>query len=199
MFHSCHRVVFVLYEICSYIAGIEGEINFSLRGTIFGLGASFIGSFYTIFLQRYLKDVVKSSWELTFYNNLNSCVILLLICTVMGEGSVLWTWRKELTCSFFFWTALAGIVGLFVGVATQLQIKYTSSLSHNISGVMKNCIQTFMGAAIYRTPLTIKGICGVLLVVGGSFTYALERMHINSLAKSQEENTKLLSKDIEKG
>lgn len=184
--------------IPSYIAGVEGEINFSLKGTLFGVGASLVGAFYTIFLQRYLKDVIKNSWELTFYNNLNSCAILPILCFAMGEVQVVWTHREELSLGFFAWTAFAGIVGLFVGIATQMQIKYTSSLSHNISGVMKNCIQSFIGAAVYQTPLTLKGIGGVLLVVGGSFAYAFERMQLSSLPK-QEDQTQLIQRDVEKG
>ena len=87
------------------------------------------------------------------------------------------------------------MIGLLVGFTTQLQIKMTSSLSHNISGVMKNCIQTFMGAAI----MTFKGVCGVLLVVGGSCSYALERIRINSNnEKTENERIKLISKDVEK-
>ena len=86
-----------------------------------------------------------------------------------------------------------------MGVTTQLQIKVTSSLSHNISGVMKNCIQTFMGAAVYRTPMTFKGVCGVLLVVGGSCSYALERIRINANnEKTESERAQLIKKDVEK-
>ena len=82
---------------------------------------------------------------------------------------------------------LAGLVGLLVGITTQMQIKATSSLTHNISGVVKNCIQTFMGAAIYHTQLTFKGICGVILVVSGSCCYALEQIRISS-AKGEEQD-----------
>ena len=84
---------------------------------------------------------------------------------------------------------IAGVVGLLVGFTTYLQIQYTSSLSHNISGVMKNCIQvyiflkkqlihdqSFIGAKIYHTPITTKGILGIILVVYGSLSYALERI-----------------------
>ena len=64
---------------------------------------------------------------------------------------------------------------------------------------MKNCIQTFMGAAIYRTPMTFKGVFGVFLVVGGSCSYALERIRINSNnEKTENERIKLISKDVEK-
>ena len=72
---------------------------------------------------------------------------------------------------------------MVVGLATQYQIKYTSSLSHNISGVVKNSIQSFMGAAIYHTSMTPRGICGILLSVGGSISYAVER--IGSLARNE--------------
>ena len=66
----------------SYTAGVDGEINFSLRGTLFGVGASAVGTFYTIYLKRYLSNVVDNSWLLTFYTNFNSCVILPALCVV---------------------------------------------------------------------------------------------------------------------
>lgn len=141
--------------VVGYIAGVDGEVNFSLRGTLFGVGASLIGTFYTISLHHYLANIKMNSWELSFYNNFNSSIIIIVMVLLNGEIPVIWNHRNELSLSFFLWTALgmfggevswvAGIVGLFVGITTQLQIKYTSSLSHNISGVAKNCIQTFMG------------------------------------------------------
>ncbi|KAK8796680.1 hypothetical protein WA588_000808 [Blastocystis sp. NMH] len=183
--------------VVGYIAGVDGEVNFSLRGTLFGVGASLVGTFYTISLHHYLANIKMNSWELSFYNNFNSSIIIIVMVLLNGEIPVIWNHRNELSLSFFLWTALAGIVGLFVGITTQLQIKYTSSLSHNISGVAKNCIQTFMGAAIYRTPLTFTGVCGVLLVVGGSFTYTLERIRINSQKEKNpdQESIQLISKE----
>ena len=185
--------------VIGYIAGIEGEINFSLTGTLFGVGASLIGCFYTIFLHRYLTQFVTNNWELSFYNNLNSAVIMSVIVLISGEVPILIKHSDQLTSSYFFWTMagtntsitiyndLAGLVGLLVGITTQMQIKATSSLTHNISGVAKNCIQSFMGAAIYHTRLTLKGICGSILVVGGSCSYALEQIRINN-AKSEEQD-----------
>ena len=71
----------------SYTAGVDGEINFSLRGTLFGVGASAVGTFYTIYLKRYLSNVVDNSWLLTFYTNFNSCLILPLLCLVVFAAS----------------------------------------------------------------------------------------------------------------
>lgn len=171
---------------------MDGEINFSLRGTLFGVGASAVGTFYTIYLKYYLSHVVEDSWLLSFYTNFNSCLILPLLCLVNGEVPVVWQHRAELNPGFFFWIYLSGIIGLFVGVTTYLQIQYTSSLSHNISGVMKNCIQTFMGAYVYHTTITMKGLLGIVLVVGGSLSYALERIDVNKKKLQEEANKALL-------
>ncbi|CBK25251.2 uncharacterized protein [Blastocystis hominis] len=181
---SCITVV-----IGYYTAGVDGEINFSLRGTLFGVGASAVGTFYTIYLKRYLSNVVDNSWLLTFYTNFNSCVILPALCVVRSavcfEVGVRRSAREKRG-----WD-VAGIIGLMVGITTYLQIQYTSSLSHNISGVMKNCIQTFMGAYFYHTTITLKGFFGILLVVGGSLSYTLERLDVNRKQR-QEEATKAL-------
>lgn len=185
--------------IIRYILGIKGEINFSLIGTLFGVGASLIGTFYTIYLKHFMDDIVKNTWELSFYNNFNSCIIIPIMVILNGEVPVLYEHRSELTLTYFFWIFVAGLIGLLVGLTTQLQIKYTSTLSHNISGVMKNCIQTFMGAAYYHTPMTMKGILGVMLVVGGSIAYAMERIRINKLNETaqKEQTVKLLSKNYD--
>ena len=90
--------------VVEYIAGIDGEINFSLTGTLFGVGASLVGCFYTILLHRYLTQFVTDNWELSFYNNLNSAVIMAVIVIITGEVPVLIQHSNQLTFSYFFWT-----------------------------------------------------------------------------------------------
>ena len=158
---TCRIVLSCFVIVIGYALGIGGEINFSLKGTLFGLGASIVGAFYTILLKYYLSYVMPDRWELTFYNNFNSCLVMpLLIYVVLlqpfyvqlnGEVGVLKANVQNINPSYFITIFLcsrvthssyvAGLVGLFVGITTYLQIQYTSSLSHNISGVMKNCIQ----------------------------------------------------------
>lgn len=182
----------------SYIYGIEGEINFSIKGTVFGVGASFVGTFYTIYVKHFMDDIVKNQWLLSFYNHFNSLLIIPILVVLNGEIPILIHHRREITLYFIAWVFAAGLVGLFVGLATQLQIKYTSALSHNISGVMKNCIQSFIGALFYKNHLTMKSIWGILLVVSGSFSYALERLQVNTTVKQNEEPTSsLLNSEIQ--
>ena len=47
-----------------------------------------------------------------------------------------------------------------------------------------------MGSAVYHTKITLKGLCGLFLVVCGSGAYAIERINPNECKKEE--------KDIEK-
>ncbi|KNB42531.1 GDP-fucose transporter [Blastocystis sp. subtype 4] len=100
---SLRTVLSCLSIVVGYIAGVDGEINFSLRGTLFGVGASAVGTFYTIYLKRYLSNVIDNRYLLTFYTNFNSCLILPFISILNGEVPIIWEHRKELTPKFFFW------------------------------------------------------------------------------------------------
>lgn len=79
---SCRIVLSCFVIVTGYALGINGEINFSLKGTLYGLGASIVGAFYTILLKYYLSHVMPDRWELTFYNNLNSSFIMPLLIVV---------------------------------------------------------------------------------------------------------------------
>lgn len=174
--HSSVRTVLSsITVVIGYIFGVDGEVNFSMKGTLFGAGASLVGTFYTIFLKRFLSNVVKSSYELQFYNNFNSCFIVPLLILMNNELPILLDHWDLITPGFVGWVMTAGLIGLTVGFTTFLQIEYTSPLSHNISGVMKNCIQTWIAAYWYDIYISMPGYIGIIMVVAGSFTYALER------------------------
>lgn len=49
---------------------------------------------------------------------------------------------------------LAGVAGLLINTATYLQIKFTSPLTHAISGTAKACVQTILGVMIYQNPIS---------------------------------------------
>ena len=80
---TCRIVLSCFVIVIGYALGIGGEINFSLKGTLFGLGASIVGAFYTILLKYYLSYVMPDRWELTFYNNFNSCLVMPLLIYVV--------------------------------------------------------------------------------------------------------------------
>lgn len=56
-----------------------------------------------------------------------------------------------------------------------------------------------MGAYFYHTQITLKGLCGIVLVVAGSLSYALERINANKKADEDDDMAKerLLENDVE--
>lgn len=52
-----------------------------------------------------------------------------------------------------------------------------------------------MGAYFYHTTITLKGFLGILLVVGGSLSYTLERLDVNRKQR-KEEATKALLEEV---
>ena len=50
-----------------------------------------------------------------------------------------------------------------------------------------------MGAYFYHTTITKNGLLGIILVVGGSFSYAMERIAIN---RQEEEKDKIVVKEL---
>ena len=73
-----------------------------------------------------------------------------------------------------FWaiTVCAGIFGFLINFASYIQIKFTSPLSHNVSGTAKAAVQTVIALIIFQNPVTAKGMLGVIIVVVGSFAYS---------------------------
>ena len=49
-----------------------------------------------------------------------------------------------------------------------------------------------MGAYVYHTTITVKGLLGIVLVVGGSLSYTLERIDVNKKKLQEEANKALL-------
>lgn len=72
------------------------------------------------------------------------------------------------------WPALTltGLFALWINMATSMQIKYTSPLTHNISGTAKACTQTVLATYVYHEVKTVNWWLGNFLVLICSASYA---------------------------
>lgn len=69
---TCSTLVIVLY---GFYIGIEGEVNFSLFGTVAGVLASVFVSLNSIFTAKVLPKVQNDKSLLLYYNNVNALVL----------------------------------------------------------------------------------------------------------------------------
>jgi solute carrier family 35 (GDP-fucose transporter), member C1 len=176
--------------IFGFILGSHGEIDFSLKGTIAGILSSLFVSLNSIYTKKVLPVVDDNHWRLTFYNNINACILFLPLIAVFESGELIKAMNNQLISSTF-WIAMtvAGFFGFSIGIVTVLQIKATSPLSHNISGTAKAAVQSMMAYYIWGNEATLFGVLGIFTVLGGSLLYTIVKMNEGSSAPINKPST----------
>ena len=85
--------------------------SFSLSGTIYGVLASLFVSLFSIFTKKILPVVDGNIWALTFYNNVNACVLFLPLMIMFGELPIVFNFQFLNSLNFWFLMTVGGIFG----------------------------------------------------------------------------------------
>ena len=186
----CAIVIFGFY------IGSDGEVNFSLIGTIFGVLSSLFVSLNSIYTKKMIPIVDNNSWKLCFYvslqfacylkNNMNSTILFIPLILAFERGIILE--HIKAFASPVFWTVMnaAGVFGFLIGIVTIAQISLTSPLTHNISGTAKACVQTIVAVVFLGDKLSLRSAFGTFLVLFGTFLYSLVRSREMDLEKAKK-------------
>jgi len=170
--------------ILGFFVGADGEVNFSLIGTLFGVTSSVFVSLNSIYTKKTMAYVNDDKWVLAYYNNVNASLMFIPLIFLIGEQKViLENWDLLFTGWFWFAMTIGGLLGFAIGIVTVMQIQVTSPLTHNISGTAKACVQTLLALWWYQNPTTGKAMFGVFMVIIGSALYAYVKM-TEDMAKS---------------
>jgi GDP-fucose transporter C1 len=160
--------------VIGFFFGVEGEIHLSFRGAVYGILSSLFVASYSIVVKRVMDLLDRNEYILIEYNTPIAIVALFPFVWYSGEFSVFSDHR-----SLRFWgmQTVAGIVGFIINIAIFLNIKYTSPLTHNLSGTVKACLQTLLAFVIFPASevMTIMKFIGTILVIGFSGVYAYVR------------------------
>ena len=159
---SSRTGVCLLIVVCGFFMGAKGEVNFTMIGTTFGICSSLFVSLNSIFTKKVLPAVDNDHWKLTFYNNVNACILFMPLISYF-EAHIIFTamWKEMLSPLFWGAMMVAGVFGFSIGIVTVMQIKATSPLSHNISGTAKAAVQSMMAFYIWKNPATFMGVAGM--------------------------------------
>ena len=149
--------------------GLEGSLSWT--GVFFGVLASACVSLNAIYTKKVMPAVEGNIWKLSFYNNLNACVLFLPLVLVFGELGHLAHFSRLLDLSFWGMMTLGGVFGFAIGYVTGLQIKFTSPLTHNVSGTAKACAQTVIAVVYHHSSKSLLWWTSNLMVLGGSSAY----------------------------
>jgi len=184
---TSQKTIFCLaIVIFGFFIGAEGEVNFSLTGTVFGVISSCFVSLNSIWTKKVGPIVRGNKWVLAFYNNLNASIMFLPLIYITGEMDTMADPKYAALLrspSYWFSMFIAGFLGFAIGIVTVMQITITSPLTHNISGTAKACVQTVLALMIFGNDTTVNAMLGVLMTVLGSGIYAYVRMGEEEAAK----------------
>lgn len=137
--------------VLGFILGIDQESvigSLSVIGVIFGVASSLFTSLYSIYTKTTLAKLDKNIWVLVLYNNINATLLCTPLLIVHGDIQALIS-DKVTSPTFWSLLSISGVMAFFISIVTNASIKYTSPLTHNISGTAKACFQTVI-AVIYR-------------------------------------------------
>ncbi|KAK3101333.1 hypothetical protein FSP39_002767 [Pinctada imbricata] len=160
--------------IAGFFLGVDQEGaagSLSIIGVIFGVLASCSVALNSIFTKRVLPVVENNIWRLTFYNNVNACVLFIPLMLVFGEIPEVIKFPKLLDGSFWGYMTITGVFGFAIGYVTGLQIQVTSPLTHNISGTAKACAQTVIATMYYHDLKPFLWWTSNMVVLFGSGAY----------------------------
>jgi GDP-fucose transporter C1 len=184
---SFNTLVCLLVVIIGFFVGSEGEINFSLIGTIFGVTSSCFVSLNAIYTKKVMPLVENDKWKLQYYNNMNASILFLLPMIAFNEHKIILAYAQLLHSAYFWFIMnIAGVLGFLIGIVTVMQINLTSPLTHNISGTAKSCVQTILALFIWKNPTTTSGLAGIFLVIFGSALYTYVRHKENEAARANK-------------
>jgi GDP-fucose transporter C1 len=165
-----------MFLVMGFILGVdqEGEIgDLSIRGVVYGVLASLFVALNAIYVKKILPIVEGDSWKLTLYNNLNAFFLFVPLMLMANEHQMLAEFDKLGSVYFWAMMTLGGFFGVAIGLVTMLQIKYTSPLTHNISGTAKACAQTVI--AVWANAEVKSGLWWVsnllVLLASGAYTH----------------------------
>lgn len=187
--------------VSGFILGIDQESvigSLSVIGVFFGVASSLFTSLFSIYTKKTLAKLDKNIWVLILYDNINAIVLCTPLLIIHGDVQSLIS-EKVVSTSFWFLLSISGVMAFFISIATNASIKYTSPLTHNISGTAKACFQTVI-AVIYshEHKSSLWWISNVTILIASAAYSRIKQMEMERKANysSQDKVKRCPSDDV---
>jgi len=156
----------------------ESAIPSSLS-LFYGFLSSLFIAIHAVLIKTSLPHVNNSTFELAYWSNAGSALMILPFVFFNGEATALtnlvqgasagderWNWGV-----FLSGTIITGIFGFLLCVAGLLSVKVTSPVTHMFSSAAKSVLQTILGAWLFNDILTINRAVSILIITLGTLYY----------------------------
>ena len=157
----------------------ERELRVSIKGIIFGALSSLSTALHAIIIkQAFAKVEEKSPYDMIYYNNVLSAVILLPILGFEAKNLVAsFKSNNEAIKMLMIGTIIAGTMGLLVNFASFLQIKVTSPLTHTVASAARGVLQSVACYFILGEIINLQRGFGIGVTLTGTILYSLTKTY----------------------
>lgn len=186
--------------IIGFFLGVdqEGDLgSLSVKGTIYGVVASACVALNAIYIKKVLPVHNGNIWCLTYYNNINACAIFIPLMVLNGEVAELASFQYLMSSKFWGAMTMSGLFGFCMGYVAGLQVKFTSPVTHNISGVSKACFQTILAVTWWSQSKTSLWWLSTGFVLFGTGSYGVVKSIEMKKRHEAEKNQTLTTINIE--
>ncbi|KAH9941547.1 hypothetical protein B0H21DRAFT_752438 [Amylocystis lapponica] len=162
----------------------------SVVGVSFGVVSSMITAVHSVVIKKSLEVVKGSALHLSWYTNLLSAVLLAPIIVLAGElPSVLELLfgpnqappgEMSTLSTFMLGSAITGIFGFLMSIASLLSIKVTSPITHMVSSAVRGVAASLLGKWLFHDVITSGRASSIGTILLGSIYYTWIK-HLESL------------------
>jgi len=186
----------------------------SFIGITFGVLSSMITAIHSVVIKRSLDVVKGSALHLSWYTNLYSAIALVPIIVIAGEVpaiAALFAESGPLSVGIsplntFLWgSAITGIFGFLMSIASLLSIKVTSPITHMVSSAVRGVAGSVLGVWLFSDIITTGRASSIAIILGGSIYYTWVKhqesqpSQTSTATKNGQQYDRLQMEDVESG
>ncbi|PPQ73964.1 hypothetical protein CVT26_006315 [Gymnopilus dilepis] len=172
----------------------------SLVGISFGVASSLITATHSVVIKQSLGVVGGSALALSWYTNALSAVVLAPLLVLAGEGGgvvrLLFGEPERVTAdrlsplaTFLWGSAITGVLGFMMSIASLLSIKVTSPITHMVSSAVRGVAASLLGVWLFHDIITTGRASSIAIILLGSIFYTWVK-HQESQAASNGNSSK---------
>ncbi|KAH8112243.1 hypothetical protein DFH11DRAFT_1608740 [Phellopilus nigrolimitatus] len=171
-----------LVSLGFFIGVFFDGMNVSMKGVFFGVVSSATTALHAVVIKKAIKLVNDSALDLCWYTNLFSALVLSVVVLLSGELTKvldLFYGDSDVLVTFAWGSAITGMFGFLMGIASLLSIKVTSPITHMVSSAVRGVAASFLGVWLFHDIITTGRASSIAIILGGSIFYTWVK-HIES-------------------
>jgi len=153
---------------------------------------------YTLFMRSQLKKFNFKDFDTVYYNNLIS-VPILIVCSLIAESGYISEYKQyyfppvdsadyEIRHSEFIGLCtgilISSIAAFAISYCSSWCVRVTSSTTYSMVGALNKLPISIAGMIFFDDPVTIGGVCGVIIAFGSGLLFSYAKTHLNKEPKN---------------